>query len=383
MEDILLKHGEIFTEKEIFYDCDLLILNGKIAAIGKELNASEIKTIDVSGKKILAGFIDLHIHGGIGYDVMDAKYESLNGISIHLAKHGVTSFCATTRTAAIEDILNALRNINNTIKKGTEGANILGAYVEGPFINNERRGAQNEKYIIEPDVKIVDKLIEASNNNIKVITLAPEKDINGIFVKYVTQKNIKVSLGHTNATYDEMKNAVDHGASIAVHTFNGMKGFHHREPGALGEVFLDDKLYAELTCDFIHSHPASVKILIKLKGTEKIVLISDAMLATGLGNGEYMLGNRKYIVNNGIARISDGSLAGSTITLDKAIMNLIKLKVPLFEAVKMASLNPAKAIGIDDKKGSIEVGKDADIVILDNDLSVSMTIVNGKTVYKK
>lgn len=383
MKNILLKHGEIYTHDGIFYNSDLLISDGKISEIGKDITKEDAEIIDLNGKKVVPGFIDIHIHGGVGYDVMDASYEALNSISVHLARHGVTSFCATTMTMDVQYIQSALKNINDTMKKGTDGAQILGAYVEGPFISIEHKGAQDERHILEPDINIMEKFIEVSNNSIKVVALAPEKDTNGDFVKYVTKKNIRVSLGHTNATYEEMKNAADHGATLAVHTYNGMKGFKHREPGALGEVFLDDRIYGELICDFIHSHPASVKILIKIKGTGKIILISDAMLACGLGDGEYVFGGQKVIVDKGIARIENGSLAGSTLTLDKAVANITKLGIPLSEAIKMASFNAAKAIGIDDRKGSIDIDKDADIVVLDNDLTVNMTIVNGKMVYKK
>ncbi len=378
MKNLLLKHGEIYTQDEIIYDGDLLISEGKISNIGKNLSTDDVEIIDVEGKKIVPGFIDIHIHGGVGYDTMNATYEALNAISIHLAKHGVTSFCATTMTMDVPYILNALKNINETMKKGTGGAQILGAYVEGPFISKEHKGAQDEKYIIQPDKELFDKFLEVSGDNIKVVALAPEKDPDGSFVEHVTKKGVKVSLGHTNATYEEMKNGVDHGATIAVHTYNGMKGLHHREPGALGEVFLDDRIYSEVISDFIHTHPASVKILIKIKGTDKVILISDAMPACGLGDGEYIFGGQKVLVKEGVAKLENGSLAGSTLTLDKALANITFLGVPLFEACKMVSLNPAKAIGVDNRKGSIKVGKDADIVVLNNDLTVYMTIIEGK-----
>ncbi|AEM77734.1 N-acetylglucosamine-6-phosphate deacetylase [Thermoanaerobacter wiegelii] len=378
MKSILLKHGEIYTHDEIIYNGDLLISKGKILEMGKNLSTNDAEVIDVEGKKIVPGFIDIHIHGGVGHDTMDANYEALNAISIHLAKHGVTSFCATTMTMDKNYILNALKNIDETMKKKTAGAQILGAYVEGPFISKEHKGAQDEKYIIPPDKNLFDEFLEIAGGNIKVIALAPEKDPDGSFVEHVTKKGVKVSLGHTNATYEEMKNGVDHGATIAVHTYNGMKGLHHREPGALGEVFLDDRIYSEIIVDFIHTHPASVKLLIKIKGTDKVILITDAMSACGLGDGEYKLGGQKVFVKNGEARLESGSLAGSTLTLDKAVKNITSLGVPLFEACKMASLNPAKAIGVDDRKGSIEVGKDADIVVLNNDLTVYMTIIEGK-----
>ncbi|MFV9568456.1 N-acetylglucosamine-6-phosphate deacetylase [Thermoanaerobacter mathranii] len=378
MKNLLLKHGEIYTQNEIIYNGDLLISKGKISSIGKNLSTNDAEVIDLKGKKIVPGFIDIHIHGGVGHDTMDATYEALNAISIHLAKHGVTSFCPTTMTMDIPYILNALKNINETMKKKTAGAQILGAYVEGPFISKEHKGAQDEKYIIPPDKNLFDEFLEIAGGNIKVIALAPEKDPDGSFVEHVTKKGVKVSLGHTNATYEEMKNGVEHGATIAVHTYNGMKGLHHREPGALGEVFLDDRIYSEVIVDFIHTHPASVKLLIKIKGTDKVILISDAMSACGLGDGEYKLGGQKVFVKNGEARLESGSLAGSTLTLDKAVKNITSLGVPLFEACKMASLNPAKAIGVDDRKGSIEVGKDADIVVLNNDLTVYMTIIEGK-----
>ena len=378
MKSILLKHGEIYTEKEIIYDGDVLISEGKIVEIGKGLYNVDAEVIDLKGKKIVPGFIDIHIHGGVGHDTMDANYEALNAISVHLARHGVTSFCATTMTMDVPYILNALKNINETMKKGTGGAQILGAYVEGPFISKEHKGAQDEKYIIQPDKELFDKFLEVSGDNIKVVALAPEKDPDGSFVEHVTKKGVKVSLGHTNATYEEMKNGVEHGATIAVHTYNGMKGLHHREPGALGEVFLDDRIYSEVISDFIHTHPASVKILIKIKGTDKVILISDAMPACGLGDGEYIFGGQKVLVKEGVAKLENGSLAGSTLTLDKALANITFLGVPLFEACKMASLNPAKAIGVDNRKGSIKVGKDADIVVLNNDLTVYMTIIEGK-----
>ncbi|ADD01529.1 N-acetylglucosamine-6-phosphate deacetylase [Thermoanaerobacter italicus Ab9] len=378
MKSILLKHGEIYTHDEIIYNGDLLISEGKILEIGKNLNTNDAEVIDLKGKKIVPGFIDIHIHGGVGHDTMDANYEALNAISVHLARHGVTSFCATTMTMDVPYILNALKNINETMKKGTAGAQILGTYVEGPFISKEHKGAQDEKYIIPPDKNLFDEFLEIAGGNIKVIALAPEKDPEGSFIEHVTKKGVKVSLGHTNATYEEMKNGVEHGATIAVHTYNGMKGLHHREPGALGEVFLDDRIYSEIIVDFIHTHPASVKLLIKIKGTDKVILISDAMSACGLGDGEYKLGGQKVFVKNGEARLESGSLAGSTLTLDKAVKNITSLGVPLFEACKMASLNPAKAIGVDDRKGIIEVGKDADIVVLNNDLTVYMTIIEGK-----
>ncbi|TCO54619.1 N-acetylglucosamine-6-phosphate deacetylase [Caldanaerobacter subterraneus] len=383
MRTLLLKHGEIYTEAEILYGGDVLISEGEIRKIGKDLTVENAEVIDLKGKKVVPGFIDIHIHGGVGYDTMDATYEALNNISVHLAKHGVTSFCPTTMTMDVSDILKALRNIKETMEKGVKGANILGAYVEGPFISKEHKGAQDEKYILEPNKEIFDQFYEAAEGNIKVIILAPEKDPSGDFIKHVIKKGVKVSLGHTSASYEEMKRGVDYGATIAVHTYNGMKGFHHREPGALGEVFLDDRIYGELICDFIHSHPAAVKLLVKIKGVDKIILISDAMAACGLGDGEYSLGGQKVYVKNGEARLENGTLAGSTLTLDKALQNVTSLGISLFDAVKMVSENPAKAIGVFDKKGSISIGKDADIVVLDSDLSVNMTIVNGKIIYTK
>lgn len=377
MKRLLLKKGEIYTPTEIIYDGDLLISNGKILDIGKNLKDDGAELINIKGKKVLPGFIDIHIHGGVGFDTMDATYDALNAISIHLAKHGITAFCPTTMTMDLPCILHALKNINETIKKGTEGAQILGAYVEGPFISKEYKGAQDEKYIKVPDKEIFDKFMEVSGGNIKVLTIAPEKDPDGSFIEYVTKMGVKISLGHTNASYEEMKRGVNHGATIAVHTYNGMKGFHHREPGALGEVLLDDRIYSEVIADFIHTHPASINLLIKTKGIDKMILISDAMSACGLGDGEYTLGGQKVVVKEGIARVDNGSLAGSTLTLDKAVKNLVSLGIPLFEVMKLVSLNPAKAIGVESKKGSIEIGKDADLVVLNDGLTVYMTIIDG------
>lgn len=384
MASVLIKHGEVYTEQGILYDTDLLISDGRIAAMGRGLAASNRQTIiiDAKGKKVVPGFIDIHIHGGVGCDTMDAGYEALNNISLHLARHGVTAFLATTMTMDKDSIMAALQNIGQTMAKDTQGAELLGAYVEGPFISAEHKGAQDEKFILPPDKQLLDDLIAASSNRIKVIALAPEKDKDGDFVRYATSQGLKVSLGHTNATYAEMSAAVEHGATLAVHTYNGMRGFTHREPGALGAVWLDDRLYSELICDFIHSHRAAVQILLRMKGTDKVVLISDGMPASGLGDGEYMFGGQKVIVRDNTARIETGSLAGSTLTLDRAVANIVSLGYPLAEAVRMAALNPAKAVGIDDRKGSLKIGKDGDVVLLDSDLTIHATVVKGKVVFR-
>lgn len=376
-----IKAGEVFSEQEILKDTGILIEDGKIKNICEQCDGVDVLSLPKC--KIIPGLIDMHIHGANGYDAMDATYESVNEISKYLAANGVTCFLPTTMTVQWEEIIKAIKNIDYASKKGTTGAKILGAYVEGPYITKKYKGAQSEKYIKELSIRDLNTILEVSNNKVKVVTIAPEKENADKAIEYLSDKGVKVSLGHSDATFDQTLKAVECGASIGVHTFNGMRGLHHREPGLAGAVLSLEEIYAELIADTIHVNPQVIKILVKCKGVDKICLISDCMRAGGLKDGVYNLGGQDVNVISGIPRLSNGSLAGSTLKIINAVKNMIKeVGVNPLDAVHMASLVPAKALNIEERMGSIKIGKDANLTVVDENYEVVMTIVDGKIVYK-
>ncbi|WP_432663276.1 N-acetylglucosamine-6-phosphate deacetylase [Wukongibacter baidiensis] len=378
----LIKASEIYCEDGIVKNGSLVVNNEIIESIVPCEEEQELDIIDCTGYKIIPGLIDLHIHGANGFDTMDSSYEALNEISKYLSANGVTSFLPTTVTADWERIREAVVNVEKTMKKGVEGASIIGSYVEGPFITEKNKGAHPAEFIRSLDDSDVDKLLEDSKGSIRVITIAPEKDGSIDLIKSLTSKGIKVSIGHTNATFDETKEAIENGANIAVHVFNGMRGLHHREPGVVGTVLAVDEIYAELIADTIHVHPEVMKILVKCKGVDKVCLISDCMRAGGLKDGEYKLGELEVIVKDSVSRLKSGSLAGSTLKLIDGVKNMIeKVGIGSMDAVHMASLVPAKILGIDNKLGSIKENKVANMTIVNNDFQVVMTIINGEIVY--
>ncbi|WP_202711151.1 N-acetylglucosamine-6-phosphate deacetylase [Sporosalibacterium faouarense] len=376
-----LKCNEIFHETGIVNNQYLLIENEYIKAIHNKPKEN-IKVIDLGLYKAIPGLIDLHIHGANGFDVMDCSYEALNEISKYLARYGVTSFLATTLTAPLRKIKDALINVKESLDKELDGAVLLGTYLEGPYLTEKHKGAHPAEYMRSLNQEEIANLINLSNNTIKIMTVAPDKENSNQVIKYLRENNINVSIGHTNATYDETMEAFDSGANIGVHTFNGMRGLHHREPGVVGAIMNHEKAYAELIADNIHVHPSVMNILYKIKGTERICLISDCMRAGGLPDGEYMLGELEVIVKDSIAKIETGSLAGSTLKLIDAIRNIVNATgIDIFEGIKMATLTPASVINFNHEIGSIKENKKADIAIVDNDLNVVMTIVGGKIVY--
>lgn len=246
-----------------------------------------------------------------------------------------------------------------------EKTHILGIYLEGPYFSSVKRGAHLEDFFRKFDQEELQSILEDSMNLIKVVFLAPEIGESEPILKFLKDKRIIIALGNSNANYIEAKKSITFGATLATHTFNGMRDFNHREAGIIGAVLTDDRVYCELIADCVHVHPAAIKLLVKTKGSEKIILVSDSMMATGLSDGEYTLSNQTVIVKDGIATLKNGTLAGSTLTLNKAIYNMVyKVGIPLVDAIKMATLNPARALGIFNK-GSIEIGNDADLVIFD------------------
>ena len=379
-----IKGGKIILENEVLVG-KVLIFNDKIVDILDEENFAkkspthEMKIIDADGKCVSPGFIDIHIHGSGGKDTMDGEISDLKIISETIAKSGVTGFLPTTMTMEKEKIYKALDSVKLAVKENFKGAKILGAHMEGPFISLKYKGAQNKDYILKPDFKFIKNYIDI----IKIITMAPEEDVQFKFIKSVkNNSDIVLSMGHTNSNYDTALEAVRVGISSASHIFNAMRPFHHRDPGAVGAV-LKSNISFELIADTLHIHPAVFQSLLNAKGKDKMILITDSMRAGFMKDGNWELGGQKVVVDNNSARLNDGTLAGSILTLNKAVCNILKYTdLEMYEAVALASLNPAKLINMDNSKGSIKIGKDADLIIFDEDLKVDLSISGGKIIYK-
>lgn len=332
---------------------------------------------------VLPGFIDRHVHGAGGSDTMDGDVDAIKTISAKLAKEGTTSFLPTTMTCSIPDIFNALKAVKSYIEiDDVNGAEVLGVHLEGPFINEKYKGAQPAEYILKPDKKLFDEFNDICGDKIKVVTLAPEVEGMQEFIRYIANKGVCASVGHSSAKFSDVIDATVNGLSSTTHTFNAQSPLHHRDVGVVGATILTD-IYAEIIADAVHVSIPAIRLLLNVKSKDKIILITDAMRAKGLGDGESELGGQKVFVKNGEARLVDGTLAGSVLKMNDAIKNMVKyLGVSLTDAVDMATKNPAKSISVYDKKGSIKEGKDADFTVLDNDFNVLMTIRAGKMLYK-
>ena len=335
-----------------------------------------MEVIDAGGNYVSAGFIDMHIHGAGGADVMDATPEALKTISSTLLQTGTTSFLATTMTMSTKAIDNALQNIQDH-KENVSGAQILGIHLEGPFINASKHGAQDKKYVQKPNMELIQNYM----NEIKMITIAPEVDGGEDFVKHLTKNypNIILSIGHSDASYEKSKKSFAWGISHATHLFNAMNPYHHRKPGIVGSVFDSDEVSCDIIADLIHTHPSTLELTYKIK-KEKLILITDAMRAGCMVCGSYDLGGQTVTVSDGKATLENGTLAGSVLKLNEALLNMVKhTSMTRVEAVNAATKIPAKKLGL--KKGELKVGYDADIVIFDEYFSIISTIVAGDVKY--
>ena len=382
MKCVGFKHSNIYVYGKGLVKTSLSIEDGKIKSIGNTLEGEELLELDQK-YIVLPGFVDKHIHGANSADFMNLSKESIKLILSAIAREGTTSCLATTMTQSMENIGLSLANIAEYIEEKPLGVEILGIHLEGPFISPKHAGAQPLKYIIPCDIKSFDELNKKAKNHIKQVTLAVEE--NGLeFVKYLTTQGIVASLGHTDCSYEEAKAAIHQGATSVSHMFNAMRGLHHRNAGTVGAGLLEDDLVCELICDLIHVSEPVVQLLYKNKGKDGICLITDAMEAKWMPDGDYQLGGQKVIVKNGEARLMDGTLAGSTLKMNEAIYNFMKTTgISLVDAVDLATINPAKCLHIEDRKGSIEIGKDADFVVVDQDFNVYMTVCRGEIVYSK
>ena len=377
-----LKNVKVYIKNVGIVKTNIGIENGRIAYIGNEENIEPIFETDGI---VVPGFIDEHIHGAGGADAMDGTVEALQTISEFLAREGTTGFLATTMTQSPENITKALKAVKKVREKGGyKGAEVLGVHLEGPFISPKHVGAQPLEYVATPDAELFDKYNEASGNSIKIVTLAPEVEGGLGLVKHLSNIGVVASVGHTGGKYADVVNAVAAGATNVTHTYNAQTGLHHREAGVVGAAMLLDELNCEMICDTIHVSVPAIKLVIKNKPHDKYTLITDAMRAKGMPDGKSELGGQDVFVNNGEARLADGTLAGSVLKMNVAVKNLVeKAGVPFTDAIDFATYNPAKNIGVLHERGTIEVGKRADLTVLNSDFEVLYTLVNGKIVYKK
>lgn len=374
---LLIKNGKIINDGKIIEGKNIIIDGGKILSVSDNIPAG-VQTIDAKGNFVSPGFIDIHIHGANGCDTLDGNYESTNTISKAISRHGVTSFLSTTMTVSPEEIKNALKNVRYCMDKGLDGANILGVHLEGPFLNKDAKGAHDENYIMEPSIKSFINLTGDYLPVIKTVTIAPEIKEAPDLIKFMTGHGIVASMGHTRATYDQAMGGIANGISHATHLYNAMRGFNHREPGTVGAIF-DSRITTEFIADGIHLHYAAIRTALAVKGYQSCALITDAMKACCMEDGKYSFGGLDVYVKDGAARLSDGTLAGSTLTIDRAIRNIVKnTTLNIAEAVYMATAVPAKIIKTGNEKGHIKPGYDADITIFDDDINIKHVIVGGK-----
>lgn len=367
----------IFTEMGWLENGILTIDNdGKIVSIEA---ATQPCTNNIS---IMPALIDTHIHGAKGADVMDASHEALNTISLFLAQHGVGAFLATTVTESHAHIEAALTQIKTSYHQGLDGAELLGGYLEGPFFTAKHKGAHPEALLQAPEKELLEQWLKIADGTLKCVALAPEYPDSLSTISWLRAQNIRVMLGHTNASYETIQSALLAGANGVVHCYNGMSGLHHREPGAVGAAFTIPNCQTEIIADGHHVHPAAINIALRCCD-QQLLLISDAMRATGMPNGDYYLGELLVHMEDNIVRTDGGSLAGSTLTLDSAVQTLAKAGDISFEQAWLhGSQYPAQALGIDQELGSLAPGKQANLVLLTPQKQIVATLVKGKTVFK-
>jgi N-acetylglucosamine-6-phosphate deacetylase len=387
MTTTLLHAGRVLTPTGEITDAGIVIRDGVIEELGPRegmrlpAGAEEISRTD---KTALPGFVDVHIHGAGGRDVMEGSPEALSGVTKTVARHGTTSFVATTVTASPDDTIRSVEGIARYISQQHETdevrAEVLGIHFEGPFLSPARRGVHPPEWLKLPSAELLERLLQAAAGNAQILTIAPELLGAMPCIDAARNAGMVVAVGHTDATYEQTRAAIAHGVRHAVHVYNAMRPFSHRDSGVIGAVLTSPEVSAELIADGVHVDETAMKVLLQAKGPQHMILISDGISATGMPDGTYMLGKLEVTVSGGICRNSEGKLAGSTLTLDRALRNIVRLGIPLHDAVRMLTLNPAALLGIEFKKGALRIGADADIVLLDEDLQLVNVWVRGTQV---
>jgi N-acetylglucosamine-6-phosphate deacetylase len=384
MPTTLIHSGRALTPTTEINDAGILIRESVIESIGPRagitLPAGGLE-IQATDKTATPGFIDIHIHGAGGRDMMESSDAALRAVTRTVAKFGTTSLLATTVTARPDDTCRAAEGIARYITQqhvSTDScAEVVGIHFEGPFISQVRRGVHPAEWIQLPSVDLLDRFLQAAAGNARLLTIAPEVEGALPCIEAARKAGLVISVGHTDANYEQTRLAIAHGARSATHVYNAMRPFTHRDPGVIGAVLTSPEINAELIADGVHVEEGAIKLLLQAKGAERIILVSDGLSATGMPDGKYKLGDFEITVSNGVCRNAAGVLAGSTLTLDRALRNIANLGLPLQHALRMLTLNPASLLGIEFKKGSLRAGADADILLLDDELRVTNVWARG------
>lgn len=386
MKSFVLK-GRIITPDGTLPGGAVLVEGERIAGVfadGERSFGADVEVRDFGTAFVSPGLIDVHLHGALGGDVMDADPASLRAMALHQSRNGVTGFVPATLTASLDDTARAAAVVREASREAGP-SQILGIHFEGPFLNAGKKGAQNPAHILEITAERADKLLAEAGGLPVLLTMAPEPGRNAAFIPGLRRRGVVLSIGHTEATYDQARAAFDAGIRHATHLYNAMSGFQPRIPGVMGAVLDDRRVTAELIADGIHVHPASLRLAVRAKGPDRICLITDSLHPAGLGDGSYRMGGLDIVVKGPEARLRDGgALAGSILTLNRAVANIVAWTgVAVGDAVRMASLTPAREMGLDAGRGSIVEGKIADLAVFDADFAAMETFVGGRSVYRK
>ena len=382
---MIIRNVKVYTESKTFEDGVIMIRNGvfdQVLSGPDSAGADDSEILDGEGCYAIPGLIDLHFHGCMGDDFCDGSKEAIARIAKYEASIGVTAIAPATMTLPADELEEILKVAAEYKKEASEGADLIGINMEGPFISPAKKGAQDERNIVPCDTDMCHRFLDASEGLVKFVGIAPEQSEKSLDFIQQMKGRVNISLAHTNADYDTAKAAFDAGANHAVHLYNAMPAFTHRAPGVVGAVSDSEHVMAEIICDGVHIHPSVVRATFKMMGADRMILISDSMRATGMPDGRYTLGGLDVdVVGNRATLVSDGALAGSATNLMDCMRTAVKkMGIPLETAVACATMNPAKSLGVYDQYGSIKAGKKADVVLLDKELNLKMVIKDGKKI---
>ncbi|MFB9991112.1 N-acetylglucosamine-6-phosphate deacetylase [Deinococcus oregonensis] len=381
MKEVWIENVQMVTEAGLIEQGCLQILQGRLARVivGAAPPVGQAQVLDGRGQVLIPGMIDVHIHGANGHDMMDGTRSSIEEVSRACAATGCTSFLVTSVSSTLEDLLRLIDRVQEVV--GHEpGARVAGIHAEGPYLNAARKGMQNEAFLRHPSLSEMQQVLQHAGSLLKMVTLAPELPGGLALTRHLKAQGVIVAVAHSDATYEEALAAFREGASHVTHCFNGMRPIHHRDPGLIVAAFEQRHVSVQAIVDQVHLHPAIVRLMHRIKGPERMVLITDALQAMGLGDGDYVFGGHAVTVREGVARLADGTLASSTVTMNEALRNTVELGIPLADAVMMASTTPADLLNLP-HKGRIAVGADADLVLLNDQYQVVWTMIGGQIVF--